>query len=118
MKTLKAASLSPNGAIILAAVFTLFAVPLRTFQYLNCLDPDTGFWTVRDVTLPVLYALIIMVAVLAFCISLFSGIMPKPEFTKQRDIPLGVAGLLMAFGFAVDALRDVGKARLHLFRMV
>lgn len=107
MKTLKAASLSPNGAIILAAVFTLFAVPLRTFQYLNCLDPDTGFWTVRDVTLPVLYALIIMVAVLAFCISLFSGIMPKPEFSKQRDIPLGVAGLLMAFGFAVDAFQNV-----------
>ncbi|MBQ2016831.1 MAG: hypothetical protein II207_07505, partial [Clostridia bacterium] len=85
MNKLKAASLSPNGAIILAAVFTLFAVPLRTFQFLNCLDPETGFWTVRDVTVPVLYALVIGVAVFAFFISLFSGIMPKPEFSKQKD---------------------------------
>ena len=102
MNKLKAASLSPNGAIILAAVFTLFAVPLRTFQFLNCMDPETGFWTVRDVTVPVLYAPVIAVAVFAFFISLFSGIMPKPEFSKQRDIPLGVSGLLMALGFAWD----------------
>lgn len=107
MKTLKAASLSPNGAIILAAVFTLFAVPLRTFQYLNCLDPETGFWTVRDVTVPVLYALVIAVAVFAFFISLFSGIMPKPEFSKQRDIPFGVAAILMGLGFASDAFFSV-----------
>ncbi|MBO7690871.1 MAG: hypothetical protein J6T14_08600 [Clostridia bacterium] len=110
MKTLKAASLSPNGAIILAAVFTLFAVPLRTFQYLNCLDPETGFWTVRDVTVPVLYALVIAVAVFAFFISLFSGIMPKPEFSKQKDTPFGVAAILMGLGFASDAffcVRDI-----------
>ncbi len=110
MNKLKAASLSPNGAIILAAVFTLFAVPLRTFQFLNCMDPETGFWTVRDVTVPVLYALVIAVAVFAFFISLFSGIMPKPEFSKQRDIPLGVSGLLMALGFAWDAFVNVRTA--------
>lgn len=110
MNKLKAASLSPNGAVILAAVFTLFAVPLRTFQFLNCLDPETGFWTVRDVTVPVLYALVIAVAVLAFCISLFSGIMPKPEFSKQKDMPLGIASILMAAGFAWDAFANVRTA--------
>lgn len=110
MNKLKAASLSPNGAIILAAVITLFAVPLRTFQYLNCLDPETGFWAVRDVTIPVLYALVVAVAVLAFFISLFSGIMPKPEFSKQRDIPLGVTSLLMSLGFLWDAVANVRLA--------
>lgn len=110
MKKLKAPSLSPNGAIVLAAVFTLFAVPLRTFQYLHCLDPETGFWTVRDVTVPVLYALVIAVAVIAFFISYFSGIMPKPEFSKQKDTPLGVTALLMALGFASDAVFNVRAA--------
>lgn len=110
MNKLKAASLSPNGAILLAAVFTLFAVPLRTFQYLNCLDPENGFWMVRDVTVPVLYALVIAVAVFAFFISLFSGIMPKPEFSKQKDIPFGVASVLMAAGFAWDAFVNVRTA--------
>lgn len=106
MKQLKAAKLSPNGAILIAAVMTLIAVPLRTFQYLNCLDPDTGFWAVRDVTVPVLYGLCIAVAILALVMSLFSGIMPKPEFTKQKDIPLGVAGILMTLGFLVDAFQN------------
>lgn len=112
MNKLKAASLSPNGAIILAAVFTLFAVPIRTFQYLNCLDPETGFWAVRDVTVPVLYGLVIAVAAFAFVISLFSGIMPKPEFSKQKDVPLGVASLLMVLGFLWDAFANVRQAIL------
>lgn len=103
MNKLKAAALSPNGAILLAAVFTLFAVPLRTYQYLNCLDPETGFWTVRDVSLPILYALVIAVAVFAFFISLFSGIMPKPSFSKAKDRPFGVAALLASLGFLSDA---------------
>ncbi len=110
MKKLKAAALSPNGAILLAAVITLFAVPLRTFQFLNCLDPDTGFWTVRDVTVPVLYGLVIAVAVFAFCISLFSGIMPKPELSKKKDLPWGIASILMALGFLWDAFANVRTA--------
>ncbi|MBR5753950.1 MAG: hypothetical protein IKX83_05650 [Clostridia bacterium] len=110
MKKLKAAALSPNGAILLAAVVTLFAVPLRTFQFLNCLDPDTGFWTVRDVTVPVLYGLVIAVAVFAFCISLFSGIMPKPELSKKKDLPWGIASILMALGFLWDAFANVRTA--------
>ena len=107
MKKLKAASLSPNRAILLAAVFALFAVPLRTFQFLNCLDPETGFWTVRDVTVPILYALVIAVALLAFCISFFSGIMPKPEFSQKKDTPFGITSLLMALGFLWDAVANV-----------
>ncbi len=110
MNKLKAAKLSPNGAILLAAVFTLFAVPLRTFQFVNNLDPETGFWAVRDITVPVLYALVIGVAVFAFFISLFSGIMPKPEFSKQKDTPLGVTALLMALGFLWDAIANVQTA--------
>ena len=110
MKKMKAAALSPNGAILLAAVVTLFAVPLRTFQFLNCLDPDTGFWTVRDVTVPVLYGLVIAVAVFAFCISLFSGIMPKPELSKKKDLPWGIASILMALGFLWDAFANVRTA--------
>lgn len=117
MNKLKAASLSPNGAIILAAVFTLVAVPLRTFQFLNCLDPETGFWTVRDVTVPILYALVIAVALLAFCISLFSGIMPKPEFSKKKDTPFGVAAVLMALGFLWDAVAGVRTAYLTFVGM-
>ena len=107
MNKLKAAALSPNGAILLAAVFTLFAVPLRTYQYLHCLDPETGFWAVRDVTLPVLYALVIAVAVFAFFISLFSGIMPKPEFSKTKDRPFAVAALLGSLGFLIDAVMNI-----------
>lgn len=112
MNKLKAAALSPNGAILLAAVITLFAVPLRTFQFINCLDPETGFWAVRDVTIPLLYALVVVVAVLAFFISLFSGIMPKPVLSTKRDIPWGVASILMACGFLWDAFANVRLALL------
>lgn len=108
MNKLKISSLSPQPLVLILAVATLIGVPLRTFQLLNCIDPATGFWLVRDFTVPLLYALCILIAVIALGMSFFSGIMPSPDFSEKRNIPMGISALFLTFAFLVDAISQMG----------
>lgn len=104
MKKLKIASLSPSPLVLIMAIAALIAVPVRTFQLTNCVEPSTGFWLVKDFTVPFLYALCIVVIVLAFFMSFFSGIMTKPVFAEKKDIPIGVFASLFAVSLIVDSV--------------
>lgn len=108
MNKLKISSLSPQPLVIILAIATLIGVPLRTFQLLNCIDPKTGFWFVEDFTVPLLYALCVLIAIIALGMSFFSGIMPAPEFSEKRNIPMGVAAILFTLSFLIDAISQMG----------
>lgn len=101
-KSLKIGSLSPVGMMVIAAVATLAAVPLRTFQLTNLIDPETGFWLSRDLTVPILYILTAVVLVLSFFLTLLSGTLSKPTFPEKRSVPMGVVSLLAAVAFAYE----------------
>jgi len=101
-RSLKVGSLSPVGMMVFAAVMTLIAVPLRTYQLVNLVEPSTGFWLEKDLTVFILYGIIGLVIVLAFFISGLSGVMPGPKFPEKRSIPLGIVSLLMTVAFAYE----------------
>ena len=102
----KIRSLSPVGMMVIAAVATLAAVPLRTFQLTSLVDPETGFWLAQDITVPVLGGIILGVIVLAFFLTLLSGIMPEPDIKQKKSGIMGVVGLIMTAGFAYEAVTD------------
>lgn len=108
MDKLKIASLSPQPLVLILAVAVLIGVPLRTFQISNCIDPETGFWLVQGFTVPLLYALCILIVIIALGISFFSGIMPAPEFSEKRSIPMGVISILFTLTFLMDAISQMG----------
>ena len=114
MNRIKIKSLSPTPLLIIMAIATLIAVPLRTFQLTNCVEPSTGFWLKQDFTVPFLTVLLILVVAAAFFISLFSGIMPEAKFTEKRNIPLGIASILFVFGFLADSVTQMSKYVLLL----
>lgn len=70
------------GAIILA-VATVIALPLRTFQFFTVLEGGTGFYKSYDVTVYILYALLIA-ATLAFIILGFIK-RKKLDFTRNAE---------------------------------
>lgn len=107
MKKLKISSLSPLPLVLVLAIAAIIAVPLRTFQLSNCIDPETGFWLVRDFTIPILYALCGIVIVASFFISLLSGIMTPPTFSDKKDLPLGISSALLAVTLLVDAIKQM-----------
>ncbi len=108
MNKFKISSLSPLPLVIILGIATLIGVPLRTYQILKCIDPETGFWLVQDFTVPILYALCILVVALSLGISFFSGIMPAPEFSEKRNIPMGVISILFTFTLLMDAITQMG----------
>lgn len=107
MSKLKIKNLSPTPLLILLAVFVFLAVPLRVFQLGNCIDPLTGFWSVRDFTVLTVYILGIVFFLVSFFLSFFSEIMSKPVFNPTKDIPLGVAGVLFVFGLLVSSITSI-----------
>ncbi len=108
MDKFKISSLSPMPLVIILAIASLIGVPLRTYQLLKCIDHETGFWLTQDFTGPLLYALCILVAVVALGMSFFSGIMPAPEFAEKRNIPMGVTAILFTLTFLIDAITQMG----------
>lgn len=109
MKKLKISSLSPSPLILIMAIATFVAVPMRAFQFTNCVEPATGFWLVKDFTVPTLYILSAVVVVLAFFMSAFSGIMPPSKFEIKKDIPTAIFALIFATTLAVDCVGEVSK---------
>ncbi len=109
MKKLKFDKLSPSPLILIMAIAVLFAVPVRMFQFTSCLEASTGFWLAKDFTVYILYILCAAVVVLSFFISLFSGIMPNPEFEDEKDIPLGLLSAVFAITLAVDGVLQISK---------
>ena len=109
MKNIKFSSLSPQPLLLFSGIATLIAVPLRTFQLLNCINPQTGFWLIKDFTVPVLYTLCVLVVLVSLFLSFFSGIMPKPEFPKERNIPFGIISGICAIAFLADTIIQMSK---------
>ena len=109
MNRLKIKSLSPTPLVLILAIATLIAVPLRTYQLISCIEPATGFWLKQSITEPILYTLLALVALVALFISFFSGIMPEPKLSNKRNIPLGIVSMLFVFFFVLDAVGQMSR---------
>ncbi len=107
MKNLKFKNLSPTPLLLVLAIFVFVTVPLRVFQLGNCIDPLTGFWSVRDFTVLSIYIIGIVFALVAFILSFFSEIMAKPVFTEEKDIPLGIFSVLFVIGMIFSTITSV-----------
>ena len=99
----KGGTMTPYTAFLVAAVLAVVALPLRTYQLANLINPDTGFWEVRDETSYILYGLIAVIAIVSFIFSKFSKDLKGTEFREEKNIWLAVTSGLLGLGLLVDA---------------
>lgn len=99
----KSGAMTPYTAFLIAAVLALVALPLRTYQLANLINPDTGFWEYRDDTRFILYGIVALVAVLSFVFSKFSKGLKGTEFREGRNVWLGITSGLFTLGLLSDA---------------
>ena len=109
MKSLKFKNLSPTPLLIVLAVFVFITVPLRVFQLCNCVDPETGFWAARDFTVLSVYIICALFCLVSFFMTFFSGIISKPTFHEEKNIPLGVCTAIFVVGLLVQSILNVSK---------
>ncbi len=100
-------NLAPNSMLLVMAVAVLVAVPLRTYQLFNIIEPQTGFYAKYDWSVTVLYSLLAVSCVLLFAFSFLCGSIPKPQFKEKKSIGLGISSVLLTLSFLVDSVVQI-----------
>lgn len=95
---------------IIAAVI---ATVLRTYQCLNIIEPDTGFFKEENISLLYFYGLLAIAAVVIFAICYLAKKVPLSTLPEGKNIPLAVSSVLFAITFFADAIM---QAKESLFK--
>ena len=85
--------------LLVLCLGALIALPVRTYELFNFIDPETGFYAQKSITTVILY----VISAAVFIIPLVLGISYKNPIEKSRvsfsGAALGTAFLILAAGF-------------------
>ena len=99
-----AKNLSINFAVAVAGIGTLVSVVLRFIQaFGGMIDFETGFYQAENFTIPALYGVLGVSAVLSLVISFLAGEVPQDKLPEKKDIPVAVAAILFAAALVFSA---------------
>ncbi len=101
---MKKCKLSLCGLFLIVGIASVVAVPIRLHQLLSCLDRSTGFWLVKDLSYPILIALMVAASLASLLIPLLSNQLPRAKFMPVKSKTLTAASLLSVLGFLSDAI--------------
>ncbi len=87
------------------AVSVLVALPTRVYQLLALVDASNGFYKESDVTVPVLYGVLVVFGLLFLVLSFISKEVPSPKLPTGKNPILGVASFVVVIGLGWDMFR-------------
>ncbi|NCC87187.1 MAG: hypothetical protein EOM05_04900 [Clostridia bacterium] len=102
-------NLAPSALIIIMAIATLVAVPLRTYQIMNIIEPQTGFYAKYDISIVILYALLVVACFLIFILSFIGSTIPSFEFSEKKNKTIGVCAALFSLSLLFDSIIQIDK---------
>ncbi len=82
----------------------LLVLPLRVYQYLNIIEPGTGFYEKTDISVPALYALLAFFGGAMLLLSFLNRYKIAMSTTVRKSPVLGAVALGTAVAFFVDAV--------------
>ena len=89
--------------LLFAALMTALLLPLRLWQQMRLVEQKTGFWSGSDITVPLLYIGLGLLAVMPAVAAIAMRKRAALDLTRRRHIAEGVAALLAAAAMAWDA---------------
>ena len=106
MKKIKGSLSKPEPfAIIAAAAISLCVLlPLRVYQVTQLIDPETGFYTENNFTVPLFYVLCAVVIAGVAALSFLSEKAGRTRNVVGQNIPTGVAAGLTALAVMFDSV--------------
>lgn len=106
MKKLKGCSKAIKMKYLIFVFVTamLVALPTRVYQLLALVNTENGFYEDGDITVPVLYGVVAVFAVLFLILSFLSKEVPNPKLPTGKNPILGVSAAIMSVGFLWDIL--------------
>ena len=91
------------------AAAVLAALPTRVYQLLALVDASNGFFKESDVTVPVLYAVLVVFGLLFLVLSFISKEVPSPKLPTGKNLLLGIASFVITGGMGWDIFRTLGE---------
>lgn len=106
MNNEKYETVNPFILFIFFIVAVIIALPLRVFQLMTNVQPDTGFWmNASHFSIPILYAVLGLGTVLPILVSLIhKNGLGKAENQGEKKVVGGVISFLAAGGLVVNAI--------------
>ena len=86
------------------AAAVLVSLPTRVYQLLALVDTTNGFFKESDVTVPVLYGVVVVFGLLFMVLSFISKEVPSPKLPTGKNAVLGIASFVMVAGLGADML--------------
>lgn len=100
-------AISADISVVIMCFGILIACPIRIFQMIKNIDPVTGFFDdYSNITVAILYALLVVASALILLLTFLSGRIPAALAPKGRRIPLGIASLIFAATLFYDAVQN------------
>ena len=96
--------------IIILSVALIIALPVRVYQYLNVIDPTTGFynsWT--NPTVFGLYGLCLVLMIVLIALSHKGGKKAVYALPDKKNVALGVTSLIFSLTLIADAVFQIMK---------
>lgn len=91
------------------AAAVLASLPTRVYQLLALVDASNGFFKESDVTVPVLYAILVVFGILFLVLSFISKEVPSPKLPAGKNLLLGIASFVITGGMGWDIFRTLGE---------
>ena len=91
------------------AAAVLVSLPTRVYQLLALVDTTNGFFKESDVTIPVLYGVVVVFGLLFLVLSFISKEVPSPKLPTGKNPVLGVASFVMVAGLGVEMFSILKK---------
>lgn len=91
------------------AAAVLVALPTRVYQLLALVDASNGFFKESDVTVPVLYAVVVVFGLLFLVLSFISKEVPSPKLPTGKNPVLGIASFIITAGLGWDMFRTLSN---------
>ncbi len=89
------------------AAAVLVSLPTRVYQLLALVDTTNGFFKESDVTIPVLYGVVVVFGLLFLVLSFISKEVPSPKLPTGKNPVLGVASFVMVAGLGFDMFKTL-----------
>ncbi len=87
------------------AAAVLVSLPTRVYQLLDLVDTTNGFYKESDVTIPVLYGVVVFFGFLFLVLSYLSKEVPSPKLPAGKNPVLGIASFVMIAGLGLDMFK-------------
>ncbi len=103
-------NLKIESAFYIFAVATGLALGLRIWQSLNIIDHYTGFFIKRDITVSILYGILILGCVGVIAVCFLCGSVPKEGLPRKKSIFIVIYSAFMMLSLFADGVFRFRKA--------